>query len=190
MHSARNTLALHSTPVGPSPGPSPVGRGVICEVTPIGLLVSCVESLIFHAGNFYLSQNSQIEQTSLRTVSNSQKASGIQISQSVSAIVDAEQGATRSLHPAHRGISVITPLPLGEGKGEGPLLALNAVCSVHLCFSVRKRIIVRLAGKVFLSQSAQSSRRFLAHISSSQNASGIQSSQRPHPQPLSEWRGE
>ena len=139
MHCARNTLALHSTPVGPSPGPSPVGRGVICEVTPIGLLVSCVESLIFHAGNFYLSQNSQIEQTSLRTVSNSQKASGIQISQSVSAIVDAEQGATRSLHPAHRGISVITPLPLGEGKGEGPLLALNAVCSVHLCSSVRNR---------------------------------------------------
>ena len=143
----------------------------------MGLLVSCVESLIFHAGNFYLSQNSQIEQTSLRTVSNSQKASGIQISQSVSAIVDAEQGATRSLHPAHRGISVITPLPLGEGKGEGPLLALNAVCSVHLCFSVRKRIIVRLAGEVFLSQSAQSSLSLLAHISSPQNASGIQSSQ-------------
>ena len=177
MHCARNTLALHSTPVGPSPGPSPVGRGVKCEVTPMGLLVSCVESLIFHAGNFYLSQNSQIEQTSLRTVSNSQKASGIQISQSVSAIVDAEQGATRSLHPAHRGISVITPLPLGEGKGEGPLLALNAVCSVYLCFSVRKRIIARLAGEVFLSQSAQSSRRFLAHVSSSQKAFGIQSSQ-------------
>ena len=53
----------------------------------------------------------------------------------------------------------------------------DAVCSVHLCFSVRKRIIARLAGKVFLSQSAQSSRRFLAHISSSQNAFGIQSSQ-------------
>ena len=44
---------------------------------------------------------------------------------------------------------MITPLPLGEGKGEGPLLALNAVCSVHLCLSVRKRIIVRLAGEVF-----------------------------------------
>ena len=87
MHCARNTLALHSTPVGPSPGPSPVGRGVKCEVTPMGLLVSCVESLIFHAGNFYLSQNSQIEQTSLRTVSNSQKASGIQISQNVTANV-------------------------------------------------------------------------------------------------------
>ena len=34
---------------------------------------------------------------------------------------------------------MITPLPLGEGKGEGPLLALNAVCSVLLCKSVRNR---------------------------------------------------
>ena len=31
---------------------------------------------------------------------------------------------------------------------------------------------------------------FKRTVSSSQNASGIQSSQRPHPQPLSEWRGE
>ena len=55
----------------------------------------------------------------LAHVSSPQKASGIQSSQSVSAIVDAEQGATRSLHPAHRGISVITPLPAGEGLGGG-----------------------------------------------------------------------
>ena len=53
----------------------------------------------------------------------------------------------------------------------------DAVCSVYLCFSVRKRIIARLAGEVFLSQSAQSSRSLLAHISSPQKASGIQSSQ-------------
>jgi len=26
----------------------------------------------------------------------------------------------RSLYPLYRGISVITPLPFGEGKGEGP----------------------------------------------------------------------
>ena len=31
---------------------------------------------------------------------------------------------------------------------------------------------------------------FKRTVSSPQNASGIQSSQRPHPQPLSEWRGE
>ena len=53
----------------------------------------------------------------------------------------------------------------------------NAVCSVLLCSSVRKRTIARLAGEVFLSQSAQSSRRFLAHISSPQKAFGIQRTQ-------------
>ena len=79
---------------------------------------------------------------------------------------------------------MITPLPLGEGKGEGPLLALNAVCSVHLCYSVRNRTHPlyeithkQLGGGVFLSQSAQSSRRFLAHISSTQKAFGIQRTQ-------------
>ena len=29
---------LHRAHIGPSPNPSPAGRGVICEVTPIGLL--------------------------------------------------------------------------------------------------------------------------------------------------------
>ena len=58
------------------------------------------------------------------------------------------------------------------------------VCSVILCYSVRNRTHPlyeithkQLAGEVFLSQSAQSSRRFLAYVSSPQNASGIQSSQ-------------
>ena len=129
MHCARNTLALHSTPVGPSP----VGRGVKCEVTPIGLpirgvgrfishawevLFSCLGGLSLTLGRFISHRSHRFNRTSLRTVSNSQKASGIQISQSVSAIVDAEQGATRSLHPAHRGISVITP-PFGGGEGGG-----------------------------------------------------------------------
>ena len=60
----------------------------------------------------------------------------------------------------------------------------NAVCSVLLCKSVRNRTHpldeirpMRLAGEFFLSQSAQSSLSILAHISSPQNASGIQSSQ-------------
>ena len=91
----------------------------------------------------------------------------------------------------HRGISVITPLPSGEGKGEGPagegggaIIFLNPVCSVLLCSSVRNRTLPpydtthkQHAGEFFLSQSAQSSRRFLAHISSPQKAFGIQSSQ-------------
>ena len=58
------------------------------------------------------------------------------------------------------------------------------VKSVLLCSSVRNRMRPlydtthkQHAGEFFLSQSAQSSRSFLAHISSPQNASGIQSSQ-------------
>ena len=47
-----------------------------------------------------------------------------------------------SQHPLYRGISVITPLPFGEGKGEGPLLALNPVCYVHLCSSVREKEVL------------------------------------------------
>ena len=69
-------------------------------------------------------------------------------------------------------------------KGEVAPPALNLVYSVLLCKSVRNRTHPlyeithkQHAGKVFLSQSAQSSRSFLAHISSPQKASGIQSSQ-------------
>ena len=43
---------------------------------------------------------------------------------------------------SHRGISVITPLPFGEGTGEGPLSLWAFVCSVLLCTSVRGRIVL------------------------------------------------
>ena len=39
---------------GPSPGPSPVGRGVICEVTPIGLLAWVFMCFFYHAGEVFL----------------------------------------------------------------------------------------------------------------------------------------
>ena len=83
---------------GPSPNPSPAGRGVVCEVTPTGLLVWDVGSLFSYAGETFLSQKTffslmvdilfshrthRFNRTYLRTVSNSQKASGIQISQNV-----------------------------------------------------------------------------------------------------------
>ena len=71
---------------------------------------------------------------------------------------------------SHRGISVITPLPSGEGKGEGPagegggaIIFLAFVYSVLLCSSVRKRTHPlyemthkQHAGEVYLSQSSQS----------------------------------
>ena len=64
---------------------------------------------------------------------------------------------------SHRGISVITPLPFGGGEGGGAIIFLNLVCSVHLCSSVRKRTIAKLAGEFYLSQSAQSSLSIFAH---------------------------
>ena len=133
-------LATTPSPAGPSPFPSPAGRRVICEVTPIGLLTRVVEKFFSHGGCLFLTRRMsfsftedvffshrthRFNRTFLRTVLNSQKASGIQISQSVSAIVDAEQGAIRSLHPAHRGISVITPLPFGGGEGGGAAIFMN-----------------------------------------------------------------
>ena len=58
---------------------------------------------------------------------------------------------------------MITPLPPGEGSGEGPLSLWAFVCSVHLCFSVRNRMHPlyeithkQLAGEVFLSQRRKS----------------------------------
>ncbi len=41
--------------------------------------------------------------------------------QNITANEDTNKKIKSSLHPAYRGISVITPLPFGEGKGEGPL---------------------------------------------------------------------
>ena len=122
----------------------------------------------------------------LRTVSSTQNAFGIQISQNVTANENTNKEEKSSLYPAHRGISVITPLPFGGGEGGGAIIFLNPVCSVLLCSSVRNRTHPRyeithkqLAGEVFLSQSAQSSLSLLAHSLSPQNAFGIQRSQRP-----------
>ena len=70
---------------------------------------------------------------------------------------------------SHRGISVITPLPFGEGKGEGPagegggaIIFLAFVCSGLLCKSVRNRKhsryeirLMQIAGEIFLSQNSQ-----------------------------------
>ena len=55
-----------------------------------------------------------------------QNASGIQSSQSVTANEDTYKEAKSSLHPAHRGISVITPLPCGGGEGGGASDPQNA----------------------------------------------------------------
>ena len=113
-------------------------------------------------GRFFSHRTHRYNRTFLRTVSIPQNASGIQNSQNVI---------------AKGGCKVLWVLP--------PARALwNTVCSVHLCYSVRKSTHPRyemthkqITVKDFLSQSTQSSRSFLAHISSPQNASGIQRTQ-------------
>ena len=104
----------------------------------------------------------RVNRAFLRTVSSTQKAFGIQRTQSVSAIVDTDKETKSSLHPPHMGISVITPLPFGGGEGGGAAIFLTLVCSVHLCSSVRNRTHpldeirpMRLAGEFFLSQNTQ-----------------------------------
>ena len=85
------------------------------------------------AGEFYLSQSAQSSLSLLAHISSTQKAFGIQRTQSVSAIVDTDKEAKSSLHPPHMGISVITPLPFGGGVGGGAAIFLPPVCSVLLC---------------------------------------------------------
>ena len=85
----------------------------------------------------------RFNRTFLRTVSNPQKASGIQISQNVTAIVD----INKVQHEAYIlliGVSRWSlPFPSGEGTGEGPLSSMSPVYSVLLCYSVRKRNVLR-----------------------------------------------
>ena len=64
---------------------------------------------------------------------------------------------------SHRGISVITPLPFGGGEGGGANWLL--VCEVTPIGLLTRGVSKHFshAGEFFLSQSAQSSRSFLAH---------------------------
>ena len=86
------TVAPPPTPAGPSPFPSPVGRGVICEVTPTSLPIGVVGSFFSHRGHSFLSQSTQSSRSFLAHISSPQKASGIQSSQSVTANVGTNKG--------------------------------------------------------------------------------------------------
>ena len=86
------TVAPPPTQAGPSPFPSPVGRGVICEVTPTRLPIGVVGSFFSHRGHSFLSQSAQSSRSFLAHSSSPQKASGIQSSQSVTANVGTNKG--------------------------------------------------------------------------------------------------
>ena len=92
LGSARGEVAPPPTPAGPSPFPSPVGRGVICEVTPTRLPIGVVGSFFSHRGHSFLSQSAQSSRSFLAHISSPQKASGIQSSQSVTAKVGTNKG--------------------------------------------------------------------------------------------------
>ena len=92
-----------------------------------------LRSFFSHKGHFFLSQSTQSSRSFLAHISSPQNAFGIQRSQSVTANEDTNKEAKSSLRPAHRGISVITPLPFGGGAGGGAAIFLTPVCSVLLC---------------------------------------------------------
>ena len=95
------------------------------------------------SSSFFSHRTHRSNRTFLRTVSNPQKAFGIQSSQSVTAIVD----INKVQHEAYIlliGVSRWSlPFPSGEGSGEGPLSSMSPVYSVLLCYSVRKRNVLR-----------------------------------------------
>ena len=91
-----------------------------------------------HAGEFFLSQSSQSSLSFLAHISSPQNAFGIQSSQSVIANEDTNKEAKSNLHPAHRGISVITPLPFGGGAGGGAAIFLTPVFFCHYVIMSKK----------------------------------------------------
>ena len=97
-------------------------------------------SLSLTEGVFFLSQSAQSSRSFLAHVSSPQKASGIQSSQSVTAKEDTNKEATSSQHPAHRGISVITPLPFGGGEGGGATISRNTNHSNSRCKDILQAV--------------------------------------------------
>ena len=97
-----------------------------------------VRSSFSHKGHFFFSQSAQSSRRFLAHISSSQNASGIQSSQSVIANEDTNKEAKSSLHPAHRGISVITPLPFGGGAGGGAAIFLTPVFFCHYVILSKK----------------------------------------------------
>ena len=75
----------------------------------------------------------------LRTVSSPQKASGIQSSQSLSAIIITKKGHNEA-YILFIGVSRwLRPFPSGEGKGEGPL-SFCPLCVLFFCVFLWEKI--------------------------------------------------
>ena len=106
--------------------------------------------------SFFTHRTHRSNRTFLRTVSNSQNASGIQSAQSVSTNVDTNKGQHKADILLIGVSSVITPLPSGGGVGGGAAIFMGLCVFCSSVLSVRKRTLETYNGEVFLSQSTQS----------------------------------
>ena len=107
--------------VAPPPTPPPQGGAWYVRLPLLGCLCGAWGVFSFMLDIFSSHRTHRFYRIFLRTVSNSQNASGIQISQSVKTIVDTNKGQ----HKADIlliGVSRWSlPFPPGEWTGEGPL---------------------------------------------------------------------
>ena len=85
---------------------------------------------------FFSHRTHRFNRTHLRTVSIPQKASGIQISQSVTAIFNTNKGQRKAYILFYRGISVITPLPSGGGVGGRGRYLYGPLCVLFFCVNL------------------------------------------------------
>ena len=90
-------------------------------------------------GSFFSHRAHRVHWAFLRTVSNSQNASGIQISQSVTANEDTNKEA-KAAYIQPIGVSRwLLPFPSGEGSGEGPL-SFCPLCVLFICVNLWEKV--------------------------------------------------
>ena len=124
---------LHRAHIGPSPNPSPAGRGVICEVTPIGLLTRFLGSSFSHRAH-------RVHWAFLRTF---------------------RAHRTPPAYRVHRALLPKVAVRFCDIGWLNVSVGLCVFCSS--VFSVRKRTSLRLAGEYFLSQNSQILQNLFAH---------------------------
>ena len=127
------------------PTPLRMERGVVCEVTPIGLLTWFLGNSFSHAGEVFLSQNSQMNRSLF--AHSFEPTEGLRHTEFTEASPPAplrmERGVVCEVTPfglliigdgplniwrTWRGISVITPLSIRRGAGGEASVGCNVLC--------------------------------------------------------------
>ena len=92
-------------------------------------------------GRFFSHRAHRVNRAFLHTVSSPQNASGIQSSQSLSAIIITKKGHNEA-YILFIGVSRwLLPFPSGEGKGEGPL-SFCPLCVLFICVLCEKKYVI------------------------------------------------